>query len=124
MDINKTVVSNKVSFGKKGFTYFVGYKDTNKIRPLCIILSKMGACRKYFDETKYIFILIKHDELLKNTIKFGKKIKNNLKKGFHIEPVYNEYYLKARVKSYKEKINTNFHDNKISKKVLSLFVCQ
>ena len=84
----------------------------------------MGACREDLDETKYVFILIKDDELLKNTIKFGRKIKNNLKKEFHIEPVYNEKYLKARVKSYNEKINANLYDSKIPKKVLNLFVCQ
>ena len=27
LDINKIVVSNKVSLGKKGFKYFIGYKD-------------------------------------------------------------------------------------------------
>ena len=27
IDINKIVVSNKVSFGKKIFRYFIGYKD-------------------------------------------------------------------------------------------------
>ena len=27
IDINKIVVSNKVSFNKKGFKYFLGYKD-------------------------------------------------------------------------------------------------
>ena len=30
VDINKIVVSNKVFFGKKGFKYFIGYKDTKK----------------------------------------------------------------------------------------------
>ena len=30
IDINKIVVSNKVSFGKKGFKYLIGYKDTKK----------------------------------------------------------------------------------------------
>ena len=30
VDINKIVVSNKVSFCKKGFKYFIGYKDTKK----------------------------------------------------------------------------------------------
>ena len=29
-DINKTLVSNKVSFGKKGFNYFISYKDAKK----------------------------------------------------------------------------------------------
>ena len=27
IDIDKIVVSNKVSFGKNGFRYFIGYKD-------------------------------------------------------------------------------------------------
>ena len=27
IDINNIVVSNKVSFGKKDFKYFIGYKD-------------------------------------------------------------------------------------------------
>ena len=30
IDINKIVVSNKVSFGKKGFKYFTGYKGAKK----------------------------------------------------------------------------------------------
>ena len=30
IDINKIVVSNKVSFGKNGFKYFIGYKDAKK----------------------------------------------------------------------------------------------
>ena len=31
IDINKIVVSNKVSFNKTGFKYFIGYKDAKKI---------------------------------------------------------------------------------------------
>ena len=30
IDINKTIVSNKVSFRKKGFKYFISYKDEKK----------------------------------------------------------------------------------------------
>ena len=30
IDFNKIVVSNKVSFGKKGFKCFIGYKDAKK----------------------------------------------------------------------------------------------
>ena len=44
------------------------------------------------------------------------KVKNSLKKEFDSEPVYNEKYLKAKIKSYNGKINTNFHGNKIPKK--------
>ena len=31
IDINKIVVSNKVSFSKEGFKYFIGYKDAKKL---------------------------------------------------------------------------------------------
>ena len=54
IDINNIVVSSKVSFCKKGLKYFIGYKDTKKIRPLCIFLPKMSAYRN-FDEAKYVF---------------------------------------------------------------------
>ena len=30
MGINKIVISDKISFGKKGFKYFIDYKDTKK----------------------------------------------------------------------------------------------
>ena len=54
IDINKIVVSNKVSFGKKGFKYFTGYKNAKKIRLLFIFFSKMSAYRIDFDKTKCI----------------------------------------------------------------------
>ena len=31
ININEIVVSNKVSFGKKGFKFFIGIKDTKKL---------------------------------------------------------------------------------------------
>ena len=51
----------------------------------------------------------------KNKMKFGKKLKAVSKENFIVEPVYNDKYLKAEIKSYNGKINTNFHDNKITK---------
>ena len=48
-------MSNKVSFDKKGFKYFIGYKDDKKIRPLCMFLPKMSAYGKDLDGTKYVF---------------------------------------------------------------------
>ena len=50
-------------------------------------------------------------------MKSGKKLKNSLKREFTSEPICNEKYLKAKIKSSNEKINTNFHNNKIPKEV-------
>ena len=36
--IVKTVVSNRVSLGKKGFKYFIGWADGKKVRSLCAML--------------------------------------------------------------------------------------
>ena len=46
IDIDKILVSNKVSFDKKGFKYFNGYKNTQKINPLYIFMPKMSAYRR------------------------------------------------------------------------------
>ena len=59
IDINKMVVSDKVSFGKNGFKYSIDYEDAKKSRSLCISLTKMSAYRRDFDETKYISFLKK-----------------------------------------------------------------
>ena len=59
--------------------------------------------------------MIEDDELLKKYNKIWKKVKNTINKEFDSEPVCNEKYLKAKIKSYNGKINTNFHNNKIPK---------
>ena len=68
--------------------------------------------RRDFDETKYVSFLIKHEELLENYNEIWDKVSNSMEKGFHSEPVYNEKYVKIKIKSYEEKI-TNFHGNKV-----------
>ena len=75
IDLNRIVVSNKASFGKKGFKYFINYKDTKKIRHLCIFLPKMSAFRRDFDEIKYLNFLIKDDELLEKYNEIWEKVK-------------------------------------------------
>ena len=40
IDIHKMIVSNKFSFGKKGFKYFIGYKDDKKIYPYAYFSQK------------------------------------------------------------------------------------
>ena len=90
IDINKIVVSYRVSFGKKGFKDFIGYKDAKNVRLLFIFLPKKSAFRKDFDETKSVSFLIKDDELLEKYNEIWGKVKNNPKKLFHSEPVCNE----------------------------------
>ena len=63
-DINKIVVSNKVSFDRKVSKYFIGYKDGKKIIPFCIFLPKTSAYRRDFDKIKCMSFLVKDEILL------------------------------------------------------------
>ena len=66
--------------------------------------------------------LIKDNELLEKHNEIWEKVKNSIKKEFDTETVYYKKYLKVKIKSYKEKINTNFHNNKILEED-SQFIC-
>ena len=79
--------------------------------------------KKDFDETTYVSFLIKDNELLEKFNEIWEKVKNNLKKEFDSEPVYNERYLKVKIKSYNEKIKYKMIVIKYQKKVFNLFVC-
>ena len=63
----------------------------------------MNAYRRDFDEIRYMFFFIKDGELLEKYNEIWEKVKNTIKKK----------YLKAKIKSYNGKINTNFHNNEI-----------
>ena len=82
----------------------------------------MSAYRKNFNETKYMSFSIKDDKLLEKYNEIWEKVKNIIRKEFDSEAVYNEKYLKARMKSYKGKFNTSFQNNKIPKEG-SQFIC-
>ena len=57
-------IFKNISFGKKGFKYFIGYKDDQNIMLLCILLTEMSGYVKSFDESKCMFFLIKDEEFL------------------------------------------------------------
>ena len=80
----------------------------------------MTAYTKDFDETKLVFFdkrwwLEKHNEI-------WQEVKDSLKKEFDKESIYIKKYLKAKIKPYNGKINTNFHNYKIPKED-SQYIC-
>ena len=68
--------------------------------------------------------LIKYEKLLEKFHEIWKKVCKITKKEFDSNPVYNEKYIKTKIKSYNGKINTNFHNNKIAKEGSQCFVYQ
>ena len=59
IDVNKIVVSNKLLFGIQDFKNFIGYKDSEKIKSLCIFHPQMIIYKRNFDENRRIYYLIK-----------------------------------------------------------------
>ena len=84
----------------------------------------MSAYRRDFDETKHMSFLIKNNKLLKKYTEICEKVKSNLKKEFDSELVYNEKYVKAKIKFLNGKISTNFSKIVYQKKILNLFFDQ
>ena len=48
VDVDKIIISDIVFLGKKYLQYFIGYKDDEKVNPLCILLPKMSKYTKKF----------------------------------------------------------------------------
>ena len=50
VDIEKVLVSNKISFGDKKYKYFVGYLyNDNEVKPFHIMLPKRSVYVKNYD---------------------------------------------------------------------------
>ena len=62
LDINNIVVSNELLFGKQGSKYFIGYKDAEEIRPLCIFRTKMSIYKRHFGKTRCMYFSIKDEK--------------------------------------------------------------
>ena len=79
IDINETVVSNKLPFGTQDFRYFIGYKDNKKIRPLFIFFPERSIYKRYFDKTKCMYFMIKGENFFDQYMKIWEKASNIIK---------------------------------------------
>ena len=76
----------------------------------------MNAYTKYFDKNnKYINLWVSGKKILEKYSGIWNKIKNLIKKEVNSEPVYNDKYIKTKIKSYSDRVYTNFQHNKIPK---------
>ena len=66
--------------------------------------------------------LIKDDKLLEKYNEIWEKVSKIIYKEFDSNPVYNEKYIKTKIKVYNSKVKTNFHGNKIPNASLE-YVC-
>ena len=70
INVNNILVSKKEPYGNKNsFKYFIGYNDSDIIRPICIRLSQMTGYVTKFDGNATMSIIVNHKQLLKKYIK-------------------------------------------------------
>ena len=123
VNVDQIVVSDKFKHSDDGFKYFIGYKEGEIVKPLCIILPQMSRYIKYFENGgKNVSFLIKDDDVLDKYNEIWNKIKKTLNTKFHSMPVYDEKYIKAKVREFNGAIKTNFLGDEMPKENL-YYVC-
>ena len=111
IDVDKILVSKKESYGtKNSLKYFIGYNDNDVIRPLCIKLPQMIGYVECFDSNKTMSFKVTDEKLLKICTKIWEKVNILMNTELDSKPAYggNDKYIKTKIKSYGDKINTKF----------------
>ena len=113
---NKIVISEKFKYSEEGFKYFIGYQENEIVKPLPIISPQMNGYIKYFEnDGKNLSFLIKNSEVSEKYEDIWNVIKNKLNIKFHSQPIYENKYLKTKVKEFNGNIKTNFLGNNLPK---------
>ena len=99
-----------------GFKYFIGYKEVEIVKPLCIILLQMTGYLKYFENGgKNMSFVIKDDDVQDKYNEIWDRIKATLCIKSHSMAVYDGKYVKATIRELNDVIKTNFLGDKIPK---------
>ena len=91
--------------------------NTFDIRPLCIKLPQMIGHAKYFESNKTMSFKVTDKKLFKKVHQNMEKSSSLMNIEFDNEPVCddNEKYIKTKIQSYGDKVNTNFQVKKLPK---------
>ena len=115
-NVDQIVVSGKFKHNNKGFKYLIDYQEGEIVKRLCIILPQMSGYIKYFENGgKNMSLLIKDDELWEKYEQIWDVIKNKLDTKFHSKPIYEQKYLKTKVREFDGLIKTNSLGNEVPK---------
>ena len=118
IDISKRVKNNNDTS-----KYFIGYNYEDKIKRLYIILPQMSGYIKYFEiGSKTMSFKIEDEDVYLKYNEIWNKIKSILNVKFHSQPIYDEKYIKTKVKTFNSMINTMFSGYEIPKEKIH-YVC-
>ena len=122
VNVDQVVIFEKFKHSDDGFKYFIGYKEGEIVKPLCIILPQMSVYIKSFENrSKNMCFMIKNDDVLDKYGEIWDKVKNTLKIKFHSMAVYDEKYMKVKVREFNGVIKTTFLSDKIPKESMHYF---
>ena len=106
---DQIVISDKFKHSDDGFRYFIGYKEVEIVKLLCIKLPEMTGYIKYFENGgKNMSFLVKDDDVSDEYNEIWEKIKKKINIKFESMSIYDEKYIKAKVKQFNGMIKRNF----------------
>ena len=113
INVDQIVISEKFKHSDDGFKYFISYKEREIVKQLCIILPQMTGYIKYLENGgKNMFFAIKDDDVLDKYNEIWGILKETLNFKFRSMPIYDEKYIKVKVRELKKK---NFLGDEIPK---------
>ena len=116
INVDQIVVSDKFKHSDDGFKYFIGYKEGEGVKPLRIILPQMIGYIKYFENGgKNKSFVIKDGDVLNKCNEIWDKSNEILSIKFHNAPVYDEKYIKAKVREFNGVIKTSLLGDEVPK---------
>ena len=119
IDVNKIVVSNKIKGNNETSKFLIGCMDDicGIVTPLCIILPQMSVWIKYFENGgKNVSFKMEDDSVYLKYNEIWNKIKELLGGiKFHSDPIYDDSYIKTKVKTFSDMIKTLFDGDEIPK---------
>ena len=110
MLIKYTFLKKNLMVKKNPFKHYIGYDNHNYMRLLCIKFPQMIGCVKHFDSNKTMLLKDSDKKLLKKYTTIWERGISLMNIKFDSKPVYgdNGKYIKAKIRSYRDKVNTNF----------------
>ena len=107
VNVDQLVISDKFKHSDEGFKYLIGYQEDEIVKPSCIILPQMSGYIKYFKNGgKNTSIFVRDDNILDIYNKIWNVVKNKVNIKFHSMPVYDETYIKVKVREFDGEIKT------------------
>ena len=102
VNTNNIVICYRVKHNDDSCKYFIGYlHDDGVTRPLCVILPQISGYIRYFkDGGKNMSFKIENEDVYLKYNEIWNRIKSILNVKFYSQPIYNDKYIKTKVKTF------------------------